>query len=288
MPRIRTIKPEFCVSEQTAECSTNARLLFVLMWCFCDDAGRHPANTKRLKMEVFPGDSFTDAEVRSFIDELIRVGLLIEYEYENTKFWEVTGWEKHQKIDRPSYKFGPLNDQGEPVFSSNARRILGESSTDATPRKGMEGNGREWRGEEGKGMDVCGVGESSPTPPATKGDPPAKPVDLPTEFSFIVCDGSEWFLSVRKYGEYRKSFPELNLDSELRKASQWTRDNAKKRKTANGMHAFLGRWLASAQDKPKPDLVGSRAGLTQEGYHMTEAQKKLANIHKAMEDFVNG
>jgi hypothetical protein len=238
-------------------------------------------------MEVFPGDSFTDAQIRGFVEELIRVGLLVEYEHENTMFWEVTGWEKHQKIDRPSYKFGPLDEQGRPIDSTSNRRAIDESSPDATPRNGREWKGREGNGEEGSGVDVCGVGESSPTPPAVASKPPAKPADVPTEFSFIVCDGSEWFLSVRKYGEYRKSFPELNLDSELRKASQWTRDNPKKRKTANGMHAFLGRWLASEQNRPKPDLFSATV-TTPQGYHMTEAQKRLANTHKAMEDFVNG
>src|SRR5690606_1712930 len=114
MARIRTIKPEFCTSEQIVECSTSARLLFVLMWCFCDDAGRHLANIKRLKMEVFPGDPFTDDQIRSFVDELIRAGLLVEYEYESTCFWQVTGW-KHQRIERPTYKYGPLDRNGCPV-----------------------------------------------------------------------------------------------------------------------------------------------------------------------------
>jgi hypothetical protein len=110
MPRIRTIKPEFCTSEQTAMCSLQARLMFVLMWMFCDDGGRHQASVKRLKMEVFPADPVSDSEIQGWINELkAAIGddglpLLIEYEVNGVSYWEVTGWERHQKIDKPYFR----------------------------------------------------------------------------------------------------------------------------------------------------------------------------------------
>jgi hypothetical protein len=146
MARIRTIKPEFCTSEQIVECSTNARLLFVCMLCFCDDAGRHPANTKRLKMEVFPGDNFENSAIRSMVNELLRVGLLTEYTHEKSVFWQVTGWKKHQKIDRPSYKYPPFGSDGKPIEfdegSTNVRRVFDDHSP-------PEGNGMESKEMEG-------------------------------------------------------------------------------------------------------------------------------------------
>lgn len=235
MPRIRTIKPEFCTSEQVAECSTNARLLFVLMWCFCDDAGRHPANFKRLKMECFPGDSFTDKQVSGFVAELLKVGLLSEYTHENAAYWQVTGWFKHQRIDRPSYKYGPLDSDGNPIsidHSTNTRRTLDEHSP-------PEGNGRERIGREGNGVSICVVGESSPTPPAR---------DELTPFAFVVSDGSEWTLSQSKLDQYRKTFPELDIEREFGKAALWLTDNPKRRKTRNGMPSFLSSWLGRAQN----------------------------------------
>ena len=99
MARIRTIKPEFWSSEQVMECSTNARLLFIGMWNFCDDAGRHPANPKQLKALVFPGDSFCAQDVAAWIDELARVDLIRLYHHEGRDFFYVTGW-SHQRIDR--------------------------------------------------------------------------------------------------------------------------------------------------------------------------------------------
>lgn len=69
MARIRTIKPEFWVSEQIAECSTSARLLFVGLWNFCDDAGVHPAKPKTLKAELFPMDDITTGDVAGWMAE---------------------------------------------------------------------------------------------------------------------------------------------------------------------------------------------------------------------------
>ena len=63
MARIRTIKPEFWTSEQVMECSPLARLLFIGVWNFCDDAGNHPMSAKTLKALVFPGDDITSAKV---------------------------------------------------------------------------------------------------------------------------------------------------------------------------------------------------------------------------------
>ena len=136
LPRIRTIKPEFWTSEQIVECSPIARLLFIGLWNFCDDAGRHPASAKRTKMEVFPGDSFTDQEILDMIDQLVANELIEPYESEGKSYWQVTGW-AHQKIERPNYRYpAPEFDER----STNDRRTIDERSTNDHPRKGK---GRE-------------------------------------------------------------------------------------------------------------------------------------------------
>lgn len=144
MARIRTIKPEFWTSEQVADCSPTARLLFIGMWNFCDDGGVHPASYKRIKMEVFPGDNLTDAQVKKYIDELINAGLIMEYSSQGQSYWYVTGW-SHQKIDKPISRH-PLPSLAD--RSTNSRIAVGEESTTAHPRNGMESNGMESNGEE--------------------------------------------------------------------------------------------------------------------------------------------
>lgn len=146
MSRIRSLKPEFFVSEQVVECSTNARLLFIGLWCFCDDAGIHPASTKRLKMEVFPADAFTDDDVQQWMDELNRAGLIETYQVEDIDYWRVTGWSRHQKIDRPTYRY-PQPDTGKIGDTSpNDQRVLDERSTRA--RDGVESKGVESKGSK--------------------------------------------------------------------------------------------------------------------------------------------
>ena len=80
MARIRTIKPEFWTSEQVMECSPLARLLFIGVWNFCDDAGNHPMSAKTLKALVFPGDDITSAKVGELLAELSTNGLIDLYE----------------------------------------------------------------------------------------------------------------------------------------------------------------------------------------------------------------
>ncbi len=143
MARIRTVKPEFWTSEQILECSTNARLLFIGMWNFCDDGGVHVASLKRLKAEVFPADDFTTEDVRRLIGELLTNDLVVEFSAEDRQFWKVTGWH-HQKIDRPNPKYP----QPEAAGSANDRRTI-------TPGRESKGGEREGGGEgEGYRLDT--------------------------------------------------------------------------------------------------------------------------------------
>lgn len=153
MARIRTIKPEICTSEQFVECSTNARLLFVLSLCFFDDGGVHAASLRRLKMEVFPGDSRDNSELQGYVNELITHGLWTEYEVDGSRYWYCNTFKKHQKIDRPN----PKHPQPEPEqLSENARRVFVECSSndhrtldDHSPPEGKGREGKEGRESEG-------------------------------------------------------------------------------------------------------------------------------------------
>lgn len=144
MARIRTIKPEFWTSEQVAECSPNARLLFIGMWNFCDDQGIHPASLKTLKMQIFPGDSFTLSDIENMVIELMHHKLLFFYQHEGKNFWFVTGW-NHQKIDKPNKKY-PLPDAATlRVFLADNSANGSRTIADHLPE---EGKGREGKGEE--------------------------------------------------------------------------------------------------------------------------------------------
>ena len=160
MSRIRTIKPDFWVSEQVLSCSPLARLLFIGMWNFCDDNGIHTASYIRLRAEIFPGDDYTTDHIKNWIAELISAGLVREYVVENITYWLVTGWKKHQRIDRPTFKHPtPLSEYKIIADdSSNTPRVLDDSSMTTpqlindpsiTDRNGMDRKGKE--------KDICEV-----------------------------------------------------------------------------------------------------------------------------------
>ena len=100
MARIRSIKPEFWVSEQVSECSVNARLLFIGLWTFCDDTGRLPMKPRQIKMQIFPGDPFTPQDIHGMLTELSVNNLIQSYVVDNVEYLRVRGWH-HQKINRP-------------------------------------------------------------------------------------------------------------------------------------------------------------------------------------------
>ncbi len=91
MSCIRTIKPEFWTNEHILECSPSARLLFIGLWNFCNNLGVHPANPRKLKAEVFPGDEVSFAQIQVWMDELIEQGLVVKVDDDEGEggYWQV-------------------------------------------------------------------------------------------------------------------------------------------------------------------------------------------------------
>lgn len=142
MARQRTIKPEFWTSEQVGDCSTNARLMFIGLWNFADDRGVHPEKLKTIKGRIFPGDDISSEIIRGYIDELVSVGLLARYRVDDMDYLWVTGWDEHQKVDRPSYKYPdvPRETRKAAKRTASVRRTIGarhppESESESEEKK---------------------------------------------------------------------------------------------------------------------------------------------------------
>ena len=184
MSRIRSIKPEFWTSEQVLECSTNARLLFLGLWNFCDDFGRHPHSAKQCKAEVFPADDFTEKDILGMLAELSGNGLITVYATDGKEYFYVTGW-KHQRIDKPQPAKYP-----DPFaeHSTNVPRVI------PPDRKG-----EDKKGEEGKGVSRTVAKATRPPDenfekfkaayPKRKGGNPWK--SAKAAFEKLIRDGTE-------------------------------------------------------------------------------------------------
>ncbi|RAU43457.1 MULTISPECIES: DnaT-like ssDNA-binding domain-containing protein [unclassified Pseudomonas] len=143
MARIRSIKPEFWTSEQVMECSPIARLLFIGIWNFCDDAGNHPLSPKTLKALVFPGDDITSTQVSDLIADLESKGLISIYSHSAKLYLHVNGWH-HQKIDKPTIKHPAYVASVGDTSSSTPRQLDDDSSSaigGIPPGVEGEGNG---------------------------------------------------------------------------------------------------------------------------------------------------
>ena len=93
MARARNIKPSFFKNELLVEMGPFDRLLFIGLWCLADREGRIEDRPKRIKMELFPCDSY---DVDEGLAELQRHGFVKRYEAAGVRVISIVNFHKHQ------------------------------------------------------------------------------------------------------------------------------------------------------------------------------------------------
>lgn len=159
-PRIRTIKPDFWISESigtrlSGPEGRQARLLFIALWNHAEDrTGVLRGGTAFLRGAIFPYDEdVTSEDVERWLSLLESGGFIVRYERGGTRYVWVRGFVEHQRIDRPSAPTLPEPSQQE---KDSSREPSDEShSQESSPRRALdepslqEGKGREGSGKEG-------------------------------------------------------------------------------------------------------------------------------------------
>ena len=158
MPRIRTIKPEFWSSPGVAKMSPLARLTFIGMWNWADDAGRGTYNPRELMGFIFPNDEdMTVAEFRRLCAETRRYVAVVFFEVAGRHYYYIPSWKKHQsrhakfngsKFPSPDdgMEIDPENMQvidgfeESPRDSAESPRISATSNRDSAIGTGEQGN----------------------------------------------------------------------------------------------------------------------------------------------------
>ena len=157
MARIRTIKPEFWTDETIVRLPFQARLLFIGMWNFADDAGALEYSPDRIGLQVLPAEH--DCDISGLIDLLVAAGLVDYWVDENgTQAITITNWNKHQKIDNPSRKTIVSEGYRKKNIPSEARIGVarkygcppGGSADASCYYCGMPGKVTWWNGSNGK------------------------------------------------------------------------------------------------------------------------------------------
>jgi len=93
MARSRNIKPGFCQNEHLTELPFETRLMFALLPCFADRAGRLEDRPKRIKMQMFPAD---DIDADLMLQALHDAGFIQRYESEDNQYIQIVNFTKHQ------------------------------------------------------------------------------------------------------------------------------------------------------------------------------------------------
>lgn len=100
-PRIRTLKPEMWADEAIGHLDPWERLLFIGLITMADDKGRLRALPSAIAGHVFPYDDFPPSKILKWLGSIADAGLIQRYHIGETDYIQVTGWAKHQKINRP-------------------------------------------------------------------------------------------------------------------------------------------------------------------------------------------
>lgn len=112
MSRIRTIKPQFFSSPDTAKASRGARILYVAMWCWANDWGIGETNINGLLGLAFPdSDGVTREELLDMLAEIRDCYGVVFYSVRGRNYYAIPAWDDHQTTQRrASLKFPLEND----------------------------------------------------------------------------------------------------------------------------------------------------------------------------------
>ena len=140
--RIRSIKPEFWSSPDIAALSDADRLLFIGLWSYVDDHGRGRDDIALIVAALYPHDMVanpldTVAKVRDGLARLSEADLILRYTVASRTYFLVTGWSKHQRVDKPKASRIPAPEEGDaatfPQNDANRETVATIRETVATP-----------------------------------------------------------------------------------------------------------------------------------------------------------
>ena len=241
MARIRTIKPEFFTSLTIADLPLTARLTFIGLWTHVDDAGRCVDDPRLIKAAVWPLDDRTASDIELDLKLLSEASLITRYILTRKRYIAVTGWDEHQRINRPTPSKLPAPEQGDPLPPEPVTRDNGDSVsthaqlTEDSPqeRKGKEGNREQGTGN---GESACASGgepAAQTLPTSSRPDGRVSLQGLPDDFA--LNDG------MRVWAQ--QTYPRVDVDHETQKFVLFFQGEGVRRRN---WYAAWQKWIADA------------------------------------------
>jgi hypothetical protein len=101
--RRRWIQPEFFTSEDVLALPRDVRLTFIGLWLYADDYGRERTNPALIKADVWPVEAdITPDVVEEHLLLLAERSMISLYAVDGREYFQLTGWDRHQPVDKPS------------------------------------------------------------------------------------------------------------------------------------------------------------------------------------------
>lgn len=251
--RIRSTKPEFWRSPDTARLSYFARLLFMGLWNYVDDNGVGEYDEALIRSDLFPRDPVDEVSVmiHGAIIELYGMAQIILFESVETgrQYLQVANWH-HQKINRPTKSQKPT------ATSANIRLIEpsvsdpGVITEDSLPDQGIKGSrepGIEGSGDQGTSTSLALVEGGPGGDPVTTA--PAKAVAKTKRGTRIADD---YMPSDETIAKIRAEFPSISKDDLIREHRKFC-DHWQAKTGANGTKldwdATWRNWMRTAYER---------------------------------------
>lgn len=230
VPRIRTFKPEFFRSPDTAKASPMARLLYMAMWSWANDEGIGETNLYGLLGFAFPdSDELTVKDLQRLLKEIQSVYKVEFYVCRGRHFYSIPTWELHQKTERRAAGKFPKPDDAESTpdlrFGKSA-----DSEGFSSDALGSSSLGTGEQGNTGTGEIKEGVGSGS-----TEGHQSAETVPPPKKCFRHLNDPKP--PSCPACGDAREANREWHTDRELEARRQKEADAQHDREIRDAIHA---------------------------------------------------
>ena len=215
----RLLKENIRMSPEIDALSWFEEVFFYRLIVTVDDYGIYNADPVILTHLLFPRkENISRRTVEECLKHLEELRLIERYSVPGKGvFLRLKTWEKHQRLRSTKRKF-PFPEEGSSLPDPD-----GYSAEDHS----AEPLSTEQPEEE--------------APPAA--EDPAPVITLP------LNDGSEYGVTQREAEEYAALYPSVDILQELRGMRGWCLNNAKRRKTRNGIRRFMNSWLSRVQDR---------------------------------------
>lgn len=142
--KIRSVHPGFFSDPTLAKLTPHARILYVGLWCYCDDDGRGEWLPKHIDGALFPHEA---VHIHGLLGELERVGKLIRYEVAGRQYFVLPAFGRWQ---HPKYK----RTSNVPPPPTGLVPDLEQDSPTLSPSWGQAGTKHGRQEGEGEGVEV--------------------------------------------------------------------------------------------------------------------------------------